>query len=171
MSYRAPMVINEPNLRWPIYFVAAITTGLLVTLAASVMHFSATRPHKKIDEVQCLENAIRPGMPAFERLREQIILENFLAEQTVQPFDDLTIDMTAVIRNSTGRTISGLEMRGAVLDGEKKPLRERTVVVVPLRQTALEPNEVISMRIMLPGVRREKERSEVMMELAAVRFN
>ena len=171
MSYREPMVINEPNLRWPIYFVAAITTGLLVTLATCVTHFSATRPHKKIDEVQRVENAIRHGVPEFERLREQIILENFLAEQTVQPFDDLTIDMTAIIRNSTGRTISGLEMRGAVLDAEKQPLRERTVVVIPLWQTALEPNEVISVRIMLPGVRREKERSEVMMELAAVRFN
>ena len=171
MSYRAPMVINEPNLRWPIYFVAAIITGLLVTSAASVMHFSATRPHKKIDEVQRLENAIRHGVPEVERLREQIIIENFLAEQTAQPFDDLTIDMTAIIRNSTGRTISGLEMRGAVLDGEKKPLRERTVVVVPLRQTALEPNEGIRVRIMLPGVPRDKERSQVLMELAAVRFN
>ena len=171
MSYRAPMVINEPNLRWPIYLVAAIITGLLVTLATCVIHFSATRPHENIDEVQRLENAIRPGVPEFERFREQIILETFLADQTVQTFDDLTTDMTVVIRNATGRTISGLEIRGAVLDAEKQPLRERTVVVVPLRQTALEPNEVIWVQIALPGVRRDKERSEVMMELAAVRFN
>jgi hypothetical protein len=135
------------------------------------MHFSATRPHKNIDEAQRLENAIRPGVPEFDRFGEQIILENFLAEQTVHPSDDLTIDMTAVIRNSTGRTISGLEIRGAVLDAEKQPSRERTVVVVPLRRTALEPNEVIRVRIVLPGVGRDEERSEVMMELAAVRFD
>lgn len=59
------------------------------------------------------------------------------------------IELTTIVRNHTGRTIRGLEMRGAVFDMQRSLLSERTVVTIPARQTALEPDEVINVRIQL----------------------
>jgi hypothetical protein len=65
-------------------------------------------------------------------------------------------------------------LRGVILDALSTPLRERTVVVVPLRQEALEPGEAINVSILLEGVSPEAERAAHMMhvmEVTGVRFD
>jgi hypothetical protein len=79
--------------------------------------------------------------------------------------------MRAVVRNNTGRNISGLEMRGAILNTHNFPLRERTVVIIPARQTILEPNEAISVRILLERISKESDRAHVLLEVTGVRFD
>ena len=56
--------------------------------------------------------------------------------------------MTAKVRNNTGRNISGLELRGAILDRENSNVRERTVLVIPRQQKILESGEAINTRIL-----------------------
>ncbi len=41
MSYSEPMVIKEPELRWPIVLLAAVITTML-TLLVAVMHYLAS---------------------------------------------------------------------------------------------------------------------------------
>jgi hypothetical protein len=43
-------------------------------------------------------------------------------------------------------------MRGAIVDAKNSTLRERTVMVIPMRQTALEPGEAIGGRVLLDGI-------------------
>ncbi len=40
MSYQSPMLIKEPELRWPIYFVATIITTVIVLLMATVIRLT-----------------------------------------------------------------------------------------------------------------------------------
>lgn len=171
MSYRGPMVIREPDLRWPIYLVAAIITVVFMLLLAGVFHLSVRQPLSGSFNEPRLERAIRPGAPEFEQLREKIVVEQLVAMEALHPFNDMAVEMNATVRNATGRTVSGLEMRGTVLDAQSSPLRERTVVVIPARQTALEPDEAINVRILLEGISPASERAGVLMEVTGVHFD
>lgn len=171
MSYQGPILIREPDLRWPLILVAAIITTLLVLVTAGLMHLSLTRPVVMPIVESRLEGALRPEMPEFEQLREKIVVEEPVAMEAPRPPGDLAVEVSATVRNTTRRTLSGLEMRGAVLDAQGSALRERTVIVVPARQTALEPGEAMGVRILLEGVRPEAERAGVLMEVSGVRFD
>lgn len=171
MSYQGPMSVREPELRWPLILVAAVATTLLVLVMAGVLHLAQTRPAARPAVEPRLEGAIRPEMPEFERLREKVVVEQQVATETPRPPGDLTVEINATVRNNTERTLSGLEVRGAVLDAQRSALRERTVVVVPARQTALEPGEAIGVRVLLEGIRPEAARAGVLMEVTGVRVD
>jgi hypothetical protein len=171
MSYQSPMLIREPNLRWPIYLLAAIITTLIVLVMAGVLHMSQRKPLRNPAVEPRLEGALRPEMPEFEQVREKIEVSQLTATESPRALSDLAVEISAAVRNTTDRTLSGLEMRGAVLDDQMAPLGERTVVVVPARQTALEPGEAISVRILLEGVRPEAESAGVLMEVTGLRFD
>jgi hypothetical protein len=118
-----------------------------------------------------LEGALRQKMLEFERFREMIVVEQLRATEALRPPNDFGVKMHATIRNNTGRTLSGLEMRGGVVDARQAVLRERKGVVIPARQTALEPGEAIGVRILLEGISPDAARAGVLMEVTALRFN
>ena len=171
MSYQGPMLIREPELRWPIVILAAIITAAIALLAVGMHYLAMTRSYVNTNTDQRLERALRPGQSEFEQFREQIAIDQLVGTEKVHPFDNLAVEMRAVVRNNTGRNISGLEMRGAILNTHNSPLRERTVVVIPARQTILEPNEAISVRILLERISKESDRAHVLLEVTGVRFD
>jgi hypothetical protein len=171
MSYQSPMLIREPNLRWPLFLLSAIITTLMVLLMAGVLHMAQTRPLVNPALEPGLEGALRPGMPEFERYREKIVVERLTATEAPRAVNDLALEVNASVRNTTARTLSGLELRGAILDAQRIPAGERTVVVVPTRQTALEPGESISVRILLESMSPETERAGLLMEITGLRFD
>ena len=44
MSYQDPMLIREPELRWPIVVLAAIGTAAIALLVAVLYYFAMTQP-------------------------------------------------------------------------------------------------------------------------------
>ena len=160
------MLIREPDLRWPIYLFAAMITAALV-IAGSIL-YEMSRPSTYLRIEPRLEGALRPGAAEFEELSGRIVVEQPVAMERLHPMNDMVVELTSTVRNNTGRTIRGLEIRGAVFDAQSAVLRERTVVVVPARQTALEPEEAISVRILLEGLSPEAERAGGLMEITGV---
>jgi hypothetical protein len=75
----------------------------------------------------------------------------------------MTLQTTA--RNFTGKTITGLEIRGAVVDHDGKPVKQRTVVVIPGRQAELDPNKTMRVAILLDGFTDEDDRANIKMEV------
>ena len=171
MAYRGPTLITEPEIRWPLILAAAAITSAIVLLTAGVIRLAATRPYKGRVLEQHLEGAIRRESPGFDELCGLLVVEQLAAAETPRPLSDQAVEITGTVRNATGRTVTGLELRGVVLDALSTPLRERTVVVVPLRQAALEPGEAINVSIMLEGVSPEAERAAHLMEVTGVRFD
>jgi len=170
MSYQGPLLIREPALRWPIYLLAAIITTVFVLLLAGALHLSVTRPSSSVNEPQ-LERATRSGAPEFEQLRQWIAVEQLVTRKALHPFNDMAVAMTATVRNTMERTISGLEMCGAVLDAQSSGLRERIVVAIPAQQNALEPDEAINVRILLEGISPDADSADVLMEVTGVHFD
>ena len=79
-------------------------------------------------------------------------------------------ELTALVRNGTGRAIQGLEMYGAVVDLWGAVVGERTVMPVPAQQTALEPDEVMRVRIIFQDVEPEAGQLSARLEVKAVLF-
>lgn len=170
MSYQGPLLIREPELRWPIVILAAIITALIALVVAGLYYVAMTQPVNSYSGPR-LSSALRPGEPEFEEVREQIEIAQLLGTEQLHPFNSLAVDVTATVRNNTGRTISGLEMRGAIVDAQNSTVRERTVMVIPARQTALEPGEVISVRVLLESISKDSERANMVLEVTGVRFD
>ena len=105
------------------------------------------------------------------KVREQIEIAQLLGTEQIHPFNSLAIDLTATVKNNTGRTISGLEMRGAIVDPQNSTVRERTVMVIPARQTALEPGEAIAVSVLLEGINKDSERADMVLEVTGIRFD
>jgi hypothetical protein len=171
MTYRGPTLITEPEIRWPVILVAAAITSVVVLATAGIIHLAATRPDRGRVLEQRLEGAIRRESPGFDELSGQLVVERLVAAEAPRPLNDQAVEITGTVRNATGRTVTGLELRGVILDALSTPLRERTVVVVPVRQAALEPGEAINVSILLEGVSPEAERSAHVMKVTGVRFD
>jgi hypothetical protein len=170
MSYQAPLLIREPELRWPIILLAAIITTIIALAVAGLHYVAMTQPVNSYSGPR-LSSALRPGEPEFEQVREQIEIAQLLGIEQIQPFNIRAVDLTATVRNNSGRTISGLELRGAIFDAQNSTLRERTVMVIPARQTALEPGEAIGVRVLLEGLGKDSERAGMVLEVTGLRFD
>lgn len=170
MSYQGPILIREPELRWPIVLLAAIITAALAIVAAGMQYFATTQPYLNSYSQPRLEESLRAGNPEFETLREQILVAHLVGVEKMHPFNDLAIELTATITNNTGSTINGMELRGAILDSEGSLVRERTVVVIPERQTVLEPDEAMNVRILIENIDPDSERGHIALEVTALRF-
>ncbi len=170
IAYRGPTLIAEPELRWPILILAAVITALLAISTAG-LYYLATQSEVNSYTEPRLIGALQPGQPEFEEFRPHIAIEQLVGTEKVHPFDTLAVAMTATVRNNTGRHISGLELRGAILDRGNSSVRERTVVVIPRRQKILESGEAINTRILLDGINKDSDRAHLVMEVTAIRFD
>ena len=171
MSSESPMLIREPDVRWPLYLLAAIITAAFVLLTVCVMLTALTWGVEKHIQGPPPRGLIRQGTPGFERLREKVVVDQRVAWESALTPDGPAIEVGATVRNTTGRTISGLEVRAGVLDSRHFSVGERTVLIVPARQTALEPGEAIKVRVLLEGVGPATERMNPLMEVTGIGFD
>jgi len=169
MSYQGPMLIREPELRWPIVMLAALLTAAIALLAAGIYYM--THPIVSPNVEPGLETALYTGQLEFEQFREQIAIEQLVGKEKLHPLNNLAVEITALVRNDTGRKISGLEMRGAIRDAENSTVRERTVVIIPARQAILEADEAINVRILLESIDKDSDRAHAVMEVTGIRFD
>ena len=171
MSYNGPMLIKEPELRWPIVLLAALITTAIALLLATMHFVASTTPLVNRSSPAQFEWMLQPGHPEFDQFRQQISVERLMGKEKLHPFNNLVVELTGVVRNETGQSISGLEMRGAIVDTENSIVRERTVAVIPLQQTALEHNESINVRILLEGIDRDSDRARAVLEVTGITFD
>ena len=112
---------------------------------------------------------LRAGLPGFEQYRRLINVEGVKATQTSWKPGVFVTELTAVVRNSTGQTISELEIRGVVFNERREPGRadgQRD----PRTTGVLEPNGTMKARIVIEGLPRRAHRKGIDMEVTGVRF-
>ena len=156
--------------RRKIFMIIALVTALLV---AGLVYW-ATRPGAGPGEQPRLENAIRADSPEFAQVKDRVVVE-FLPDQdayeSTRAVGDIVMTLRPKVRNFTGRTISGLELKATVVDLEGNPVREKTVIAIPSSgRTELENNRVAEIPIMMEGFRPEDVRANARVEVTGVRF-
>ena len=159
--------VKEPVLsRW-IYIAVGVGTLILLLLVFGKFYW-ASRPASSVMEKPRLEGALRAGASEFDEVRPRILVEKPQATIAPRALGDEVVELTTSVRNETGRTINGLELRGAVLDSQGAAIRERTVVIVPAQQAALAPGETMNVRILLEGVDPNSDRTDRHVEVTGV---
>lgn len=118
-----------------------------------------------------LADAIRPGSPDFDAYRARIVLDEPVADQSKRALGDWVMTLRTTARNFTGKTLTGLEVRAAVVDHDGHPVRERTVVVIPAGgREELEPNRTVNISIVLDRMTDEDDRANIKMEITGFKF-
>ena len=117
-----------------------------------------------------LEGAIRPGSPDWEKYSKLIARDEPEADEAKRALGDTVMTLHTTVRNFTGRTITGLEVRAAVIDHNGGTVKERTVVVIPGRQAELEPNKTMKVSVMLEGFSDNDDRANIKMEVVGFKL-
>jgi hypothetical protein len=112
-----------------------------------------------------LQGAIRRGSPEWNKYIKLIAFDDPEADESKRALGDTVMTLHTTVRDFTGRTITGLEVRGAVVDHDGKPVKERTVVVIPGRQPELDPNKTMRVSIMIDGFTDEDDSANINMEV------
>jgi hypothetical protein len=148
--------------RRAVFMVAGLVALLLI---AGLIVYLKTRPEPKPvsgPTNQTLENGLRAGAADFERFYELIKLDEPEAVTQGNVAGGLEMVMATTIRNFTGRTLTGIEMKGTVTDLEDKPIKERTMIVIPSAGlTELENNKTARVKIVIPGFTKEEDKARI----------
>lgn len=149
-----------------IIIVAVVAAIMIAVLFYFLMRASTTVP---VDPT--LEGAIRPGAPEWAEYQSKIHLDAPEATEAKRALGDIVMNLQTTVRNFTGRTLSGLEIKGFVVNRQGQPVRERTVVVIPsAQQPELEPNRTMFVQIQLVGMTDADERANIKMEVTGFKF-
>jgi hypothetical protein len=150
-----------------IIIVVAVVAAVLI---GGVFYLLMRKSMRETTPTQ-LENAIRAGSPDFEKYQKLIALDDPEADESPRALGDIVMTLHTTARNFTGRTITGLEVRATVVDHDKKPVKERTVVVLPnAERSVLEPNKTMFVGVRLEGMTESDDRANIKMEVTAFRF-
>lgn len=171
MSFKAVTRIEETKPSRREYMLAGLATLVVISLVGGLIHLKMTSPASRSISDPRLTEALRAGAPEFEGLRERILVEDLVATKSARAMGDVTMELTATVRNETGRSISALEVRGAVADAEGQTISERTVVVMPAGRAKLLPDERVNVHVVLEGFDSQVEQANVLMEIVGVRFD
>jgi hypothetical protein len=153
--------IPEEKPRRTIVIVVAVIAAVLI----GGIFFVLLRKTRAPNAPPTLAGAIRPGSPDFEKNSKLIVLDEKEADEAKRALGDTVMTLHTTVRNFTGRTITGLEIRAAVVDHDGKPVKERTVVVIPGRQSELDPNKTMKASVLLEGFTDNDDRANIKMEV------
>lgn len=118
-----------------------------------------------------LQGAIRPGTTEWDQYRSKIVLDPPEADEARRPLGDIVMTLRCTVRNFTGQTLRGLEVKGTVVESEGNPVKERAVVVIPTdRQPELGPNKTMTAVVVLEGFKESDNRANIKMDVSGFRF-
>lgn len=147
-----------------------IVVAIVAAIVIAVIFYFLLRASSGGTVEPVLEGAIRAGSPEFEKYQSQIVLDPPEADEAKRALGDIVMNLQTTVRNFTGRTINGLEIKAAVVDHQGKSVRERTLVVIPTKQSELAPNKTMQVVVRLEGMKETDDRANIKMEVTGVRF-
>lgn len=166
------MVASEKDLeasdesRRKMIIVVAVVAALVI---AGVFYF-LMRASSGGNVEPVLEGAVRAGSPEWDQNHSKIVLDAPEADEAKRALGDIVMNLQSTVRNFTGRTLNGLEIKGAVVDHDGRPVKERTVIVIPGRQPELEQNKTMLVTVRLEGMTEKDDRANIRMEVTGFKF-
>ena len=162
----AQPVIPEEKPRRTLIIVVAIIAAVLI----GGFFYLLFRGMMGDPQTASLQNLVRSGSPDWDRYSKLIALDEPEADEAKRPLGDTVMTLRTTVRNFTGRTISGLEMRGTVVDHDGKAVKEKALLVIPGRQAELDPNKTMKVSILLEGFTDNDDRANIKMEVTGFRL-
>lgn len=117
-----------------------------------------------------LPQLIRAGSADYEKYQPLIKIDDVEATESPRAVGDIVMVLYGTVRNFTGRTLNGLEVRVAVVDLDGKPVKERTLVVIPSQKPELDNNQTMKAQARLEGIGKNATRANIKMEVTGFSF-
>jgi hypothetical protein len=159
-----------------IYVTAAIVL-LAALLIGGFIYIRKTAPKAEEEKARLttLENAVRPGSPEWKQYAEKIVLDPPEAVESKRAVGDIWMQLQTTVRNFTGRAITGLEMRGVVVDLKGNPVKDKTLVIIPgylnsQQITELDNNKTLRVPISIDGFKATDVRANIKMEITGFKL-
>src|SRR6185295_15901604 len=112
-----------------------IIVAVIAAIVIAVVFYFLMRASGGGSTEPTLANAIRAGSPQFSEFQSKIVVDEVEADEAKRALGDIVMSLHGTVRNFSGRTINGLEITAAVINHQGQPVKQRTVVVIPTRQT------------------------------------
>jgi len=142
-----------------------IVVAAIAVVAIGGLFYILLRKSAAPNPPPTLQGAIRPGSPDWDKFSKLIALDDPEADEAKRALGDTVMTLFTTARNFTGRTITGLEIKGSVVDSDGKPVKERTLVVIPGRQPELDPLKTMKVSILIDGFSDEDNRANIKMQV------
>jgi len=149
--------------------LGALVVAVLLVIA--IVGFLVLRPSKQEVVQQQLEGAVREGTPEFEVLTKRIAIQTDDNNTMESPtgMGTITMFIAGKIRNFTGKTLTGLEIKVTVIDQLNKPVKEKILTVIPSQQESLETNQTMFVKVMIEGFSKDDDRALVRWKVTAIK--
>ena len=166
MSTLERQIPDEDNSRRKVIIIVALVAAIII----AIFFYFLMRASSSVRVEPTLAGAIRAGSPEFDQYQSKIALDPPEATEYKQALGGIVMDLYTNVRNFTGRTLTGLEVKGMVVDHQGQPVNQRTVVVIPTRQAELEPNRGVLVQVRLEGMTDQDDRANIKMEVTGIIF-
>jgi len=151
-----------------------IVVAIIAAVVIAVLFYFLMRATGGGTVAPTLQGAIRPGSPEFEQYLSKIVLDEPEATEARRPLGDIVMTLRTTVRNFTGKTLSGLEIRGTVVNHQDQPVKQKTVVVIPSAlpggPAELGPNKTVVAQVSLDGMTETDDRANIKMEITGLKF-
>ncbi|MGI8467291.1 MAG: hypothetical protein ACR2N3_02455 [Pyrinomonadaceae bacterium] len=149
--------------------IAALTVAILVVLA--MVAFFALKPAPRVVETNTLENAYREDSPEFQTLTKRIVAQTVEDATTSSPtaMGTKMMSIGGTIRNFTGKTLTGLELKVGIVDTFRNVIKERTLTVIPTQQETLENNQTMPVRVIIEGIDPNADLANITWKVTAIK--
>lgn len=147
-----------------------IAVAVIAALCIAALFYFLMRASSRVAVEPTLAGAIRPGSPEFAQYQPMVVLDAPEADEAKRALGDIVMSLRTTVRNFTGKTINGLEIRAAVVNHQGQPVNQRTAVVIPARQPELAPNKTLAIQVTLEGMTDADDRANIKMEVVGIRF-
>jgi hypothetical protein len=159
--------LEEPESRRTLIIVVSVIAGVIIALLFYLLFIWAGGSGGGEPRLQ---GAIRPGSAEFDQYKAQIVYDEPEAVESPRALGDIWMSLTTTVRNLSNKTLVGLEMRGAVVDHQGKPVKEKTLIIIPTRQPELAPNKTMDVAINIDGFTQTDDRANIKMEITGLKF-
>lgn len=150
--------------------VGALIAGLVIV--AAIVGLVALRPSTQQVSEQALEGAFREGSPEFAQYTKRIVAQTDENRTTQSPTGMGTIVMSigGNIRNISGKTLTGLELKVGVVDSFNNILKEKTLIVIPKQAERLENGQNLPVQVLIEGFNKDDDRANIRWKVTAIKF-
>ncbi len=150
------------------FLLPLLIAAIIVIVAITAI--SLTRSTQQIHE-QILEGALREDNSEFAIYTKKISIQTDEDRTTWSPTGMGTIVMSirGNVRNITGKTLIGLEIKAAVVDSFGKMIKEKTVLVVPKQAERLENGQSLPVQVLIEGFNKDDDRAQIRWKVTAIK--
>lgn len=150
-------------------FIIALIIAVLS--AAAIIWATTLLPASEETKTETIENAVREGDPEFEALTKKIIIYNNPDRMTQSRtgMGTILMNLTGTIKNITGKTLTGLEIKVGMIDSKKEIIKDKTLIIIPKEIEQLENGETREVTVSIDGFKKDDDRANAYWKVTAIR--